>query len=204
MHNYRMWCLLAMIGGGLTLTTAQKKPLERPNSVQPLQANPRVQEQNKEVVRQLFEEMFSKGRYEMQGQVFAKNCTVHFGNRTVGLQEAVAEGKGLRSASPDSVMEINQISANGDMVTVSWTSRGTHTHPGAGMKPTGKRFNMRGRSEFKVVNGKIVEAFNEEYRPELFRQLGVSKTRASIFFAGEKLVATLDPIIPDRIYALIQ
>lgn len=201
MRNYRLVCLLAIIGGGLTLTTAQKKPAVQPNSAQQPQANPRVQEQNKEVVRRLFEEMFTKGRYEMQGQVFANNCPVHFGNRNVGIQEAVAEGKGLRSAAPDLVMAINQISANGDMVTVSWTARGTHTHPGAGMKPTGKRFTVQGRSEFKVENGKIVEAFNEEYRPELFRQLGVSKTRASMFFAGERLLSALGAIIPDRLYA---
>lgn len=202
MRNYRLVCLLVIVFGGMVLTSdAQKKGR---NAAQEPQAGPRVQEHNKEVVRQLFEEMFTKGRYEMQGQVFANNCKVHFGNRNIGIQEAVAEGKGLRSGAPDLVMAINQISANGDMVTVSWTARGTHTHPGAGMKPTGKRFTVQGRSEFKVENGRIIEAFNEEYRPELFRQLGVSKTRVSIFFAGERVIAALDAIIPDRVYALIQ
>lgn len=201
MHNYRLVCLLVIVFGGMVLTTAQKKPAVRPNSALEPQAGPRVQEQNKEVVRQLFEEMFTKGRYEKQGQVFANNCKVHFGNRNIGIQEAVAEGKELRSGAPDLVMAINQISANGDMVTVSWTARGTHTHPGAGMKPTGKRFMVQGRSEFKVENGRIVEAFNEEYRPELFRQLGVSKTRASMFFAGERFLSALGAFIPDSLYA---
>jgi predicted ester cyclase len=208
MRNYRLICLLAIVCSGLALVSYAQKRGQ--NAAQEPQAGPRVQdqnrvqEQNKVAVRQLFEEMFSHGRYEMQGQVFGPGCKVHFGNRNVGLQEAVAEGKGLRSAAPDMVMAINQMSVNGDMVTVSWTASGTHTHPGAGFKPSGKRFMVQGRSEFKVENGKIVEAFNEEYRPELFRQLGVSKTQAFMFFTGEKLASALDTIIPDRVYALIQ
>ncbi len=203
MRKSRLVCLLALICGGLALTYGiQKKPGQRPNAVE--QANPRMQaEKNKVPVQQLFNEMWTHGRYELQGQVFAPGCIVHFGNRTLRLHEAVAEGKGLRNGAPDLVMSINQISVNGNMVTVSWTARGTHTHPGAGMKPTGRQFKMQGRSQFRVENGKIVEAFNEEYRPELFRQLGVSKTRAAIFFAGERILAALDPIIPDRVYALL-
>ncbi len=46
---------------------------------------------------------------------------------------------------------------------------------------------MRGRSEFRVANGKIVEAWNEDYRPELFRQLGVPKTQAWLFERGEDI-----------------
>jgi predicted ester cyclase len=198
MRNYRLVGLLAIVCSAVTLTSDAQK---NRNAAQQPQVNPRVQEQNKEVVRQLFEEMFTHGRYELQGQVFAKGCPVHFGNRNIALQEAVAEGKGLRSAAPDLVMAINHISANGDMVTVSWTARGTHTHPGAGFKPTGKRFAVQGRSEFKVVNGKIVEAFNEEYRPELFRQLGVSRTQAFMFFAGQRVLSALSTFVPDRLYA---
>lgn len=199
MRRSRTLFSLVIVCGGLALISgAQKKPN------QTVQAQPRAtsqdQEKNKVPVRQLFEEMFSQGRYGLESQVFAQNCTVHFGNRTIPLREAVAEGKGWKSAAPDLVMQINKITVNGDMVTVNWTARGTHTGQGHGLKPTGKPVNMRGQSSFKVVNGKIVEAFNEEYRPELFRQLGVSKTQASLFYAGEKVLAVLNPIVPDRVY----
>jgi predicted ester cyclase len=160
-------------------------------------------ERNKAVVRQLYEEVFSQGRYELLNQVFAPDAKVHFGARNVRLQESVSEGKGWRSAAPDLRMVVNNITANGDMVTVDWTAIGTHTGQGHGLKPSGKRVNMRGTSRFRVVNGKIVEAWNEEYRPELFRQLGVSKTQAFMFFTTEKVLAALDPIIPNRVYALV-
>jgi predicted ester cyclase len=125
-------------------------------------------------VRHLYDEMFSRGRYEMVDQVFHTTCRVHFGKRHLKLEEAVEEGKQWRSAAPNLVMTIDQISEIGDMVHVSWTARGTHTGQGHGLRPTGRHVVLRGKSKFHVMNGKIVEAWNEEYRPELLRQLGVS------------------------------
>ncbi len=206
MRRYQTLALMAIVCGGLTLICGGQKPTAQrqlPPPQRPL-VNQRPTEDNKVPVRRLFEEMFSQGRYELTDQVFARGCAVHFGGRSVGLQEAVAEGKGWRSAAPDLRMTVEQITENGDMVNVVWAARGTHTGQGNGLKPTGKRISMQGRSQFKVANGKIVEAWNEEYRPELFRQLGVSKTAAFMFFTTERLLSALDPIIPDRLYAAVQ
>jgi predicted ester cyclase len=202
MRGFRTLYLVAFVfvlGGGLTLNSAaQKKPYLAPEP----KINPREQPEQKKVpVRQLYEEMFTHGRYELLEQAFEKNCPVHFGNRTIRLQEAVMEGKGWRSAAPDLVMAIEKIDVKGDMVEVVWEARGTHTGQGHGLKPTGRRVAMRSTSRFRVVNGKIVEAWNEEYRPELFRQIGVSKTQAFMFFAGEKLWTTIGAFIPDSFYS---
>jgi len=191
-YRLTVFCLAIIL---LTLAVdAQKKPSFRENPG--LQA-----QQAKEPVRQVYEEMFTRGRYELVNQAFAPNCIVHFGGRTIGLQEAVAEGKGWRSAAPDLVMAIEQINVSGEMVNVTWAGRGTHTGQGHGLKPTGRRFQMTSSSRFHVVNGKIVEVWNEEYRPELFRQLGVSKTTAFMFFTTERLLSALGDVLPDRIYS---
>src|SRR5262249_48145004 len=141
--------LMAIVGGGLTLIAiAQKKP-QAP--IQPIQPGAQVQgrqpqaasERNKVPVRQLFEEMFSHGRYAMQDAVFSRDCKVHFGNnRHLNLEQAVAEGKGWRSAAPDLRMNIDSLKVNGDMVNVEWTAIGTHTGEGHGLKATGKPVNM--------------------------------------------------------------
>ncbi len=200
MRVSRILGLIAVACSLLVLTSgAQKKPTAQ-RQIPPAQS----QEQNKVPVRQLFEDMFTQGRYELTDQVFARGCPVHFGGRHVGLEQAVAEGKGWRSGAPDLRMSINDISVNGDMVNVVWTATGTHTGQAPGLKPTGKRIHMRSSSRFRVVNGKIVEAWNEEYRPELFKQLGVSKAQAMMFFAAEGLWAAADPIIPDRLYAALR
>jgi predicted ester cyclase len=205
MRKYRVVSLMAafMILGGLTLIFAeQRKPSNTaPNPIQEPKINPRMEaELNKVPVRALYEEMFTRGRYELLDQHFAKNCPVHFGNRTIRLQEAVVEGKGWREAAPDLAMSIDQISVSGDMVKVEWSATATHTGHGHGLKPTGRRVALRSTSRFRVVNGKIVEAWNEEYRPELFRQLGVSKTQAFMFFAGERVWTAIGAVIPDSFY----
>jgi len=208
MREFKMICLATVVCGVLVLTGAAQKK-SQPGAVQAPQASQRVPvqqnaERNKVPVRQLFEEMFSHGRFEMEGQVFEPNCKVHFGNRNLPLQEAVAEGKGWRSAAPDLLMKIDEITVRGNTVSVIWTATGTHTGEGHGLKPTGKKVFMQSRSTFRVENGKIAEAFNEEYRPKLFRQLGVSKTQAFMFFTGERVLAALDGLVPDSIYTLLE
>lgn len=201
MRRIGMLCTLAIVVCGLMLVSgAQRRPVfPQPNPNARNQVNP---EQNKVQVRQLFEEMFNGRNYGLRNQVFANNCTVHFGGRSMGIQEAMAEGRGWHNASPDLRININSMNVNGETVTVNWTTTGTHTGQGLGVKPTGKRINVRGTSRFTLQNGKIVEAFNEEYRPEVFRQIGVSKTRAFLFYATESTLAILTPVIPDRFWNL--
>jgi len=203
MRSYRILGWAAIILGSMSLASGEQTKPSRPlqTTTEIAGVDQRVQsEQNKVPVRQLYEEMFTKGRYELLGQTFAPKCPVHFGSRNVSLQQAVAEGKGWRSAAPDMVMTINQLTVDGDMVTCGWTCRGTHTGNGHGLKPTGKRILLHGNSRFRVVNGKIVEAWNEEYRPELFRQLGVSKAAAFIYETADGVLS----LLPDRLYALLQ
>ena len=146
-------------------------------------------------VRALYEEMFSRGRYELTGQVFHSTCPVHFGNRHIRLDEAVAEGKGWRAAAPNLQMTIDQISEDGDMVHVAWTARGTHTGHGHGLKPTGRMVLVKGKSQFKVMNGKIIEAWNEEYRPEVFRQLGVSRPGSFMLLLALSLWSSIKGVV---------
>ena len=142
-------------------------------------------------VRQLYEELFTHGRYEITSQVFHPTCPVHFGNRHLRLDEAVNEGKQWRSAAPNLIMTVDQISETGNMVQVRWTARGAHTGQGHGLRPSGKAFMLHGNSRFLVTNGKIAEAWNEEYRPELLRQLGVSRPTSFMFLMMLNLWSTL-------------
>ena len=182
---------IALLGEG----QRRQEPLVRPGQAQ---VSP---EQNKLIARRVFEEIFTGGRFNEANQIFAPNCRIHFGNRTVGWAEALAEGRGWKSASPDSTMTAEQVTTNGDRVTVVWSARGTHTGQGIGVRPTGRRFAMRDRSDFLIQSGKIVEVWNNEYRPELFRQLGVSKPAAFMFFTTERLLAVMAEILPARVYA---
>lgn len=197
MRSARMLCLIAIMGCGLVLiSSAQKKPAQQ-------RENPAANKGAEEAqVRKLFEDMFNGRNYGMRNEVFANNCVVHFGGRTLGLQQAMAEGRSWHNASPDLRITINSMQVNGNTVVVNWTTRGTHTGPGLGVRPTGKTVNVRSRSEVRLANGKIVEVTNEEYRPEVFRQLGVSKGQALMFYVSESALAILSPVIPERVWNL--
>ena len=149
--------------------------------------NPQAQaEQDKAVVRRVFDDLFSRGRYEAIDQIYTRDCSVHHRGQFFTLDQAVTEGKGWRSAAPDLRMTTDQMSVQGNIVTVQWTAQGTNTGRGNGlMKPTGKRILIHGSSQFRVVNGKIAEVWNEYDRDEIFRQLGVNPKVGRLFDASQ-------------------
>src|SRR5260221_2491803 len=174
---------------GLALpATSQRRPTAEQEIPEQRRNQPQEAELNKAVVRQVFDDLFTRGRYDLIDKVYSRDCVVHYNNRQYRLEESVAEGKGWRSAAPDLQMVPEGMTTQGNMVTVAWIARGTHTGKGNGLvKPTGKHIQVRGSSTFRVVNGKIVEVWNNFDRNEIFRQLGVSPTMAFFYDETEDL-----------------
>jgi len=158
-------------------------PSERPRLPGQIQVSP---EQHKAVTRRVFDDLFNRGRYEAISEIYTRDCVVHHNNKTTSLDAAVSEGKGWRSAAPDLQMTPDEMTVDGDIVTVSWTAKGTHTGKGNGLvRPTGKHILVHGRSRFRIVDGKIAEVWNDYDRNEIFRQLGVSPTMAFLYDKAE-------------------
>ena len=158
-------------------------PSERPRLPGQIQVSP---EQHKAVTRRVFDDLFNRGRYEAISDIYTRDCVVHHNNKTTSLDAAVSEGKGWRSAAPDLQMTPDEMTVDGDIVTVSWTAKGTHTGKGNGLvRPTGKHILVHGRSRFRIVDGKIAEVWNDYDRNEIFRQLGVSPTMAFLYDKAE-------------------
>ena len=173
------FCVLMFASGGQRRPPAQPRLPEQSQ----LQASP---EQHKAVTRRVFDDLFNSGRYDAISQIYSNECVVHHNGKTTSLDQAVSEGKGWRSAAPDLRMTPDEMSVQGDIVTVSWTAKGTHTGKGNGLvRPTGKRILVHGASRFRIVNGKIAEVWNNYDRNEIFRQLGVSPTMAFLYDKAE-------------------
>jgi predicted ester cyclase len=200
MKKHSILFLMLILVTGVSVAPGQKNRYPQPQA-RPGQRPNVSSQQNKMVARRVFEELTNQGRYDAVNDVFDSNCRVHFGNRTMGLAQALAEGKGWKSAAPDLLMNVDAVAEEGDKVTVSWSARGTHTGQGLGVKPTRKQVSMRDKTVFLIKNGKIVEAWNGEYRHELFRQLGISPTAASMIESTETLWAALSALFPDPLYA---
>jgi predicted ester cyclase len=171
---------------------------EQRNRPERQRENPRLEaqsspEQMKAVVRRVFDELWNSGRYEAIPQIYAAHCIVHERGKTVSIDHSVSEGKNFRSAAPDVRMTPGEMSVQGDIVTVSWTGRGSHTGKANGfMRPTGKHFQVSGASRFRIENGKIVEIWNDWDRNELFRQIGVSPTAAYLYDKAEDIQLALE------------
>ena|SRR5215472_7209709 len=162
----------------------------KPKAPQPeVRIQPQVSpEQQKAAVHRVFDELFNRGKYSAISEIYTQDCIVHDGGKTIMLDESVSEGKGWRSAAPDLQMTPENMTVAGNIVTVSWTARGTHSGKGNGLnRPTGKKFQLRGTSRFRMVNGKIAEVWNEYDRKDLYRQIGVSPAAAFLYEQAEDL-----------------
>jgi predicted ester cyclase len=195
----RRTAILALFATLFLCVVASAVQKRRPEATR---ENPRSQaqespQQMKQLVHRVFEDLFNNGRYGAISEIYAGNCVVHDSGKTVPLEHSVAEGKNFRSAAPDVRMTPGGMSVQGNIVTVSWTGRGSHTGRANGlMKPTGKHFQVTGTSRFRIENGKIVEVWNDWDRNGLFRQIGVSPTAAYLYDKAEDVMLALERIFP--------
>jgi len=134
-------------------------------------------EQNKALVRKVFTDILSQGKFELAPEIYAKDFVNHGTTKDIGLDEAQANDRGWRAAFPDLEMTIEQEIADGDFVTVLWRGRGTNTGSGNGLNATGKKADGRGISIFRVVDGRIKEEWTEYSGLLILQQLGLMPAR---------------------------
>lgn len=208
MRKSRIFCLAAMVWSAFALTLAaaeQRKPISpaspalEERRLAPGQVQVAPEERNKVVVRRVFDDLFSRGRYEIINKIYTEDCLVHHGGKRSRLEEAVAEGKGWRQAAPDLLMTVDEMSSRGDKVIVAWTARGTHRGQGNGLRPSGKHFLIRGRSEFRLAYGKIAEVWNTYDRDDLFRQIGVNPKLGRLLDIGQDLWLSVNRILTHEV-----
>jgi predicted ester cyclase len=139
----------------------------------PLGRAERTAEKNKAVVRRVFTEILSQGKFEAGAEIYAKDYVNHGTTKDIGLEVSQASDRGWRSAFPDLEMTVEKEIANGDFVTVLWRGRGTNTGSGNGLNATGKKVDGRGISIFRVADGKIEEEWTEYSGLLILQQLGL-------------------------------
>jgi steroid delta-isomerase-like uncharacterized protein len=132
-----------------------------------------LQEQNKAFAKRAFEELLSKGRFELAEQLYAKDFVNHGIHRDISLEEDQAALKGWHQAFPDISIVPEKLIADGDQVAVYWIARGTNTGAGNGLPATGKKAEQSGITIWRIVDGKIKEEWSAFDQLSLMQQLGL-------------------------------
>jgi steroid delta-isomerase-like uncharacterized protein len=131
-------------------------------------------EQNKKIVRRVFEEPW-KGNLAVVDELVASNY--------IGYDPAVPEPlrgpagvkefiSTYREAFPDARITVEQQLAEGNLVATRWSGRGTHEGELMGIEPTGKQVTVSGLTISRLEGGKIVEEFLNWDTLGMMHQLG--------------------------------
>jgi steroid delta-isomerase-like uncharacterized protein len=79
---------------------------------------------------------------------------------------------GFNAALPGQ-FTIEDLIAEGEMVVVRYTYRGTHQGQWRGLPPTGKPVTFTGTITYRIVDGKAVEGWQNADNLSVLRQLGL-------------------------------
>ena len=132
-----------------------------------------LQEQNKAVAKRAFEEILSRGRFELAEELYAKDFVNHGIHRDVTLKEDQAALKGWHQAFSDIAIVPKKLIGEGDLVAVYWIARGTNTGTGNGLPATGKKAELAGITIWRIVDGKIKEEWSAFDQLSMMQQLGL-------------------------------
>jgi predicted ester cyclase len=137
-----------------------------------------MSEQNKTIIRRIYEEIFNAGDLDLVREVIASEAIDHApGSRSslpIGKHDAIKDFLvEVCTAVPDAHWTVQQMQADRDMVVVQTTMSGSHHGEFRGLRPTGRHFTITGVDRIRVSASKIVEHWGELDMASLQRQLAV-------------------------------
>jgi predicted ester cyclase len=116
-------------------------------------------EDNQNLIRRYIEEAVNTGNVENLDEFISPDYfeTLDPDKKTVGVEGARQHIMGVRHTFPDLHLTVEKQIAEGDWVVTCITARATHRGEWLGMKPTGKKVEIKAVNVDKIVDGKIVE-----------------------------------------------
>jgi steroid delta-isomerase-like uncharacterized protein len=135
-----------------------------------------MSEQNKTIVRRLFDELWNKGNLPVADELIAPTYTHHDTSTPDVGRGPESEKKRVtlyRTAFADMRLTIEDLIAEGETVVARWTCRGAHKGDLNGIAPTGKQIAISGVSVVRFTGGKMVEGWINWDALGLMQQLGV-------------------------------
>lgn len=138
----------------------------------------RTLDDNKTLVRRFVQEVKNERRLDRLGAYFADDYLEHnttvasFGPGVTGYRNFLGH---LFEAFPDDKVEIELITADGDLVSYRATESGTHRATFLDVPATGRHASWAELQFFRIADGKVVEHWVDVDLFAWFMQLGVLK-----------------------------
>jgi steroid delta-isomerase-like uncharacterized protein len=134
-------------------------------------------EQNKTIVRDFIDALFTKGDLGAADAFLAEDFVNHdppFGGPADrdGMRAAAAM---FRSAFPDWHSDLGLLIGEGDLVVEQFTASGTQRGEIMGVPASGRTVTLRGIQIFRVRNGRITERWGRLDDLGLLTQLGLAQ-----------------------------
>ena len=132
-------------------------------------------EENKANSRRFYEEVINGKNLAAVDELVADNFVAHdfppdLPPGPTGLKIIVSA---FHTGFPDGHLTIDQMIAEGDIVAIRLTFRGTHTGEFQGIAPTGKAVTVPVLDMVHIVDGKAIELWGGPNQFVLLQQLGV-------------------------------
>ncbi len=134
-----------------------------------------MSEQNRAIVRRLYEEVFNQGNLGTVDELLAPDARSHAGPAP-GPEGLKRHASMLRAAFPDLHQGIEDVIAEGDKVVVRTTCTGTHVGELMGIPPTGRQFTQGQIHILRLEGCRIVEHWAQVDNAGMMRQLGIMPT----------------------------
>ncbi len=129
---------------------------------------------NKERVHAFFEEVWNQANVDAADDYIAADAVGHNPNFGTSLDAFKAQWNMLLEAFPDIHIDLEDVVAEGDKVATRWTLTGTHKGVYEGIAPTSKRIKVTGMSFDRMVDGQIMEGWDNWDGLGLLEQLGAN------------------------------
>jgi steroid delta-isomerase-like uncharacterized protein len=116
---------------------------------------------NETVVHRFYEELWNGWRLELADELLAQGLRFRgsLGSVCEGRDEFVRYVEKVRAAFPDWTNRIDEVVAAGERVVARMTWSGTHLGELDGVAPSGARVEYAGAAFFRLVGGRIEEAW---------------------------------------------
>jgi len=136
-------------------------------------------DENIQLMRRWFQEVWNEGRMQTVYDLLSPD-SIGRGQRGAeaeirGPEEFEKFAREIRGAFPDIKVKVEDVFGVGDQVVLRWSATMTHTGDGLGFPASGRTVRSRGISIARIVDGKIVEGWDNWDQLGMLEQIGAYK-----------------------------